>query len=95
MSTTVYTSDLTVDDAPKEALVESIRLREQRIASNIDELIGRLRPNVLAGRAVDKAAGAFTDAQGRPNAGRIAAAGGAVLVVAGLVVAGVLRKRGR
>ena len=37
MSTNVYTSDVTVDNASRDQLVESIRLREQRLAAGIDE----------------------------------------------------------
>lgn len=93
MSTNVYTSDLTVDDAPKSALVESIRLREQRIAANVDELVGRLRPEAISSRALDKVAGAFVGPDGKPDAARLAIVGGAVLGLAALVVVGTARKR--
>ena len=93
LSTNVYTSDLTVDDAPKGALVESMRLREQRIAANVDGLVGRPRPEAISSRAMDKVAGVFVGPDGKPDVARLAIVGGAVLGLAALVVVGIARQR--
>ncbi|HLR45500.1 MAG TPA: DUF3618 domain-containing protein [Brevibacterium sp.] len=80
MSSNVYTSEVTVDNASRDQLVESIRLREQRLAAGIDELVGRLHPKALTARAADAAKSVVIDEEGRPKADRLALAGGALLV---------------
>ncbi|WP_029090197.1 DUF3618 domain-containing protein [Brevibacterium album] len=93
MSSNVYTSDVTVDTATREQLVESIRLREQRLAANVDELVGRLHPKALAARAADSARSLVVAEDGSPRVDRIAAVGGAVLAAAGVI--GFFAFRGR
>lgn len=85
MSSNVYTSDVTVDTATRDQLVESIRLREQRLAANVDELVGRLHPKALVARAADSAKALVVAPDGSPRVDRLAAVGGAVLVTAGLL----------
>lgn len=89
----VYTSDVTVDKASKDQLVESIRLREQRLAANIDELVGRVHPQALAARATDSAKGVVINADGSPKVDRLALAGGIVLGLAAVAVFFATRKK--
>lgn len=86
MTDNVYTSDVTVDNATAAQLSESIRLREERLAESIDELVGRLHPKVLLTRAVNKAKSTVIDEDGSPKVEAIALGTGAVLGVAALVV---------
>ncbi|WP_453984502.1 DUF3618 domain-containing protein [Brevibacterium casei] len=86
MTDNVYTSDVTVDNATAAQLSESIRLREERLAESIDELVGRLHPKVLLTRAVNKAKSTVIDEDGSPKVEAIALGAGAVLGVAALVV---------
>ena len=79
MTDNVYTSDVTVDQATTAQLAESIRLREERIAENIDELVGRIHPKVLATRAVNKAKSEAVEEDGSPKPEIIALGAGAVL----------------
>lgn len=87
MTDNVYTSDVTVDSASPTQLAESIRLREERIADNIDELVGRVHPKVLATRATNKAKYTVVDEDSgsvKPEA--VALGVGVVLGVAALIV---------
>ena len=93
MTDNVYTSDVTVDQATTAQLAESIRLREERIAENIDELVGRIHPKVLATRAVNKAKSEVVEEDGSPKPEIIALGAGAVLGVAALIVGLSGRKR--
>ncbi|GAA4284829.1 hypothetical protein GCM10022261_23600 [Brevibacterium daeguense] len=92
MSSSVYTSDVTVDHANQEQLVESIRLREQRLASNLDELVGRVHPRALASRAADSAKSVVVNDDGSVKTDTVALFGGVVLGIAALVVFGAVRK---
>jgi hypothetical protein len=92
MSSNVYTSDVTVDDANKDQLVESIRLREQRLAANLDELVGRVHPQALASRAADRARAVVVNDDGSVKTDTVALFGGVVLGIAALVVFGAARK---
>lgn len=92
MSTNVYTSEVTVDNASRDQLVESIRLREQRLAAGIDELVGRLHPKALTARAADSAKSLVIDEQGAPKVDRLALVGGGLLVA--VAVVGFLATRG-
>ncbi|MGO1397579.1 MAG: DUF3618 domain-containing protein [Brevibacterium yomogidense] len=80
MSSNVYTSEVTVDNASRDQLSESIRLREQRLAAGIDELVGRLHPKALTARAADSAKSVVIDEEGQPKVDRLALAGGVLLV---------------
>lgn len=80
MSSNVYTSEVTVDSASRDQLAESIRLREQRLAAGIDELVGRLHPKALTARAADSAKSVVIDEEGQPKVDRLALAGGVLLV---------------
>lgn len=93
-STNVYTSDVPVEQATRDQLAESIRLREQRLAANVDELVGRLHPKALASRATDKASSAFVQPDGRPRVERIALIGGITLTVIALGAFVAVRSRG-
>ena len=87
MTDNVYTSDVTVDSASPTQLADSIRLREERIAENIDELVGRIHPKVIATRTANKAKSTVVDEESgsvKPEA--IALGVGAVLGVAALIV---------
>ncbi|MGO1264682.1 DUF3618 domain-containing protein [Brevibacterium aurantiacum] len=86
MTDNVYTSDVTVDSASPSQLAESIRLREERLAENIDELVGRVHPKVLATRAANKAKSGVVDEDGSPKPEVVALGVGAVLGVAALIV---------
>lgn len=86
MTDNVYTSDVTVDTATPSQLVESIRLREERIAENIDELVGRVHPKVLVNRALTSAKSTVIDDDGSPKIETIALAVGAVLGLGALVI---------
>ncbi|MGO2862621.1 MAG: DUF3618 domain-containing protein [Brevibacterium sp.] len=86
MTDNVYTSDVTVDKATPAQLAESIRLREERIADNIDELVGRIHPKVIATRAVNKAKSGVVEEDGSPKTEAVALGAGLVLGVAALVV---------
>lgn len=86
MTDNVYTSDVTVDNATPAQLAESIRLREERLADSIDELVGRLHPKVLLTRAVNRAKSTVIAEDGRPKPEAIALGAGSVLGVAALVV---------
>lgn len=86
MTDNVYTSDVTVESATPTQLAESIRLREERIADNIDELVGRVHPKVLATRAANKAKSTVVDEGGSPKPEAIALGVGTVLGVAALIV---------
>lgn len=92
MSSNVYTSDVTVDNADKDQLIESIRLREQRLAANVDELMGRVHPQVLAKRASDNAKSVVVNDDGSVKSDRVALIGGLVLSVAALVTFLTVRK---
>lgn len=89
----VYTSDVTVDNATKDQLVESIRLREQRLAANIDELVGRVHPKALAARAGDAAKGLVVNPDGSLKVDRLALAGGVVVGTAALITFFATRKK--
>lgn len=89
----VYTSNVTVDNANKDQLIESIRLREQRLAANIDELVGRVHPKALAARATDSAKGIVINRDGSPKVDRLALAGGIVLGAAALITFLATRKK--
>ncbi|MFB9777317.1 DUF3618 domain-containing protein [Brevibacterium otitidis] len=91
MSSNVYTSDVTVDSASKSQLEESIRLREQRLAANIDEFVGRVHPRALASRAADSAKSVVVHDDGSVKVDRAALIGGAALAAAALVTLFVLR----
>lgn len=93
MSTNVYTSEVTVDNASRDQLVESIRLREQRLAAGIDELVGRLHPKALTARAADSAKSLVIDEEGQPKTERLALAGGCLLVAVAAV--GLVSTRGK
>ena len=86
MTDNVYTSDVTVDQATPSQLAESIRLREERIADNIDELVGRIHPKVLVTRAVNRAKSGVVEEDGSPKPEVLALGAGAVLGVAALIV---------
>ncbi len=86
MTDNVYTSDVTVDNATPAQLAESIRLREERIAENVDELVGRIHPKVLVSRAVDRAKATVVTEDGQPKTDTIALAAGSVLGVAALII---------
>lgn len=87
MTDNVYTSDVTVDSASPAQLAESIRLREERIADNIDELVGRVHPKVLATRAANRAkATVIEEDSGSVKPEAIALGVGTVLGVAALFV---------
>lgn len=92
MSSNVYTSDVTVDSADKSQLVESIRLREQRLAANVDELMGRVHPSALANRAAENAKSVLVADDGSVKADRAALIGGVILSVAALVTFLAIRK---
>ncbi len=95
MSHSVYTSDVTVDNASQEQLVESIRLREQRLAANVDELVGRLHPKALAADAEDRAKALVINPDGSPKTDRLALLGGLTLAVAAGITLYVVKKRQR
>lgn len=86
MTDNVYTSDVTVDQASTSQLAESIRLREERIADNIDELVGRIHPKVLTTRAVNNAKSRVVQENGSPKPEVVALGVGTVLGIAALVV---------
>ena len=86
MTDNVYTSDVTVDQATTAQLAESIRLREERIADSIDELVGRIHPKVLVTRAVNKAKSGVVEDVGSPKPEALALGAGTVLGVAALIV---------
>lgn len=86
MTENVYTSDVTVDTATPSQLAESIRLREERISENIDELVGRIHPKVLVSRALDRVKSTVVDEDGSPKSEAIALAGGAVLGLAAIII---------
>ncbi|GAA4385115.1 MULTISPECIES: DUF3618 domain-containing protein [Brevibacterium] len=92
MSSNVYTSDVTVDSADKAQLVESIRLREQRLAANVDELMGRVHPSALANRAAESAKSVLVADDGSVKSDRAALIGGVILSVAALVTFLAIRK---
>lgn len=92
MSSNVYTSDVTVDSADKAQLVESIRLREQRLAANVDELMGRVHPSALANRAAENAKSVLVADDGSVKSDRAALIGGVILSVAALVTFLAIRK---
>lgn len=92
MSSNVYTSDVTVDSADKSQLVESIRLREQRLAANVDELMGRVHPSALANRAAENAKSVLVADDGSVKSDRAALIGGVILSVAALVTFLAIRK---
>ena len=95
MSSNVYTSDVTVDSANKDQLIESIRLREQRLAANVDELMGRVHPSALANRAADSAKSIVVSDDGSVKSDKVALIGGVVLGVAALITfLAVRRSRG-
>lgn len=93
MSSNVYTSSVTVEDASRDQLVESIRLREQRLAATVDELVGRVHPKALTARAADSARGIVVDESGSPRVDRLALIGGVVL--AGIAAAGLIARAAR
>src|SRR5699024_7160033 len=86
MTDNVYTSDVTVDQATTAQLAESVRLREERIADSIDELVGRIHPKVLVTRAVNKAKSGGVEDDGSPKPEALALGAGTVLGVAALIV---------
>ncbi|WP_349827429.1 DUF3618 domain-containing protein [Brevibacterium litoralis] len=86
MSSIVYTSDVTVDKASKDQLVESIRLREQRIAANVEELMGRIHPKTLANKAAEAARGTVVEPTGELKTANVALMGGVALGVVGGIV---------
>ena len=90
----VYTSNVTVDSASKGQLEESIRLREQRLAANVDELMGRIHPRAVVARAANSAKDLVVESDGSVKTDRVALAGGIVLGIAALVTVVALR-RGR
>ncbi|MYM20224.1 DUF3618 domain-containing protein [Brevibacterium sp. 5221] len=93
MSSSVYTSDVTVDTANREQLVESIRLREQRLSANVDELVGRLHPKALAAQAEAQAKSVVINPDGSPKVERIALFGGIALAVAAGITLAVVKSR--
>lgn len=93
-SSNVYTSDVAVDQATRDQLSESIRLREQRLAANVDELVGRLHPKAIASRATAQVSSAFVQPSGKPRVERIALIGGVVLTVVALGAFAAVRSRG-
>lgn len=93
MSSNVYTSDVTVDTASKGQLKESIRLREQRLSTDLDELVGRIHPKALKAKAQAAARGVIVNKDGSLKTERLALAGGLVLGAAALVSITVVRKR--
>lgn len=93
MSSNVYTSEVTVDNASRDQLSESIRLREQRLAAGIDELVGRLHPKALTARAADSAKSVVIDEEGQPKVDRLALAGGVLLVAVATI--GFFASRGK
>lgn len=93
MSSNVYTSEVTVDNASRDQLSESIRLREQRLAAGIDELVGRLNPKALTARAADSAKSVVIDEEGQPKVDRLALAGGVLLVTVATI--GFFASRGK
>lgn len=93
MSSSVYTSDVTVDTANREQLVESIRLREQRLSANVDELVGRLHPKALAAQAEEQAKSVVINPDGSPKVERIALFGGIALAVAAGITLAVVKSR--
>ena len=88
MTEDIYTSNVTVDEAGKDQLIESIRLREQRLAANVDELISRLHPAALAKKGLDVVKSGFIDNSGRVKVGRAALLGTAA---AGVIALGIAR----
>lgn len=94
MSSSVYTSDVSVDNANRDQLVESIRLREQRLAANVDELVGRLHPKALAAQAEREAKAVVVNSDGSLKTDRIALLGGVVLAIAaGVTLLAISRNR--
>ncbi|SMY12716.1 DUF3618 domain-containing protein [Brevibacterium jeotgali] len=93
MSSNVYTSEVTVDNASRDQLSESIRLREQRLAAGIDELVGRLHPKALTASAADSVKSVVIDEEGRPKVDRLALAGGVLLVTVATI--GIFASRGK
>ncbi|WP_167317592.1 DUF3618 domain-containing protein [Brevibacterium ravenspurgense] len=89
----VYTSDITVDNASKAQLEESIRLREQRLAANIDTLIGEVHPKAIAARATGRVKGAAVNSDGSVRADTAALVGGVVLSAAAIVALGIVRSQ--
>ena len=89
----VYTSNVTVDNANKDQLIESIRLREQRLAANTDELVGRVHPKALVAQATDSAKGIVVNRDGSPKVDRLALAGGIILGTAALITFLATRKK--
>ena len=94
MSSNVYTSDVTVDDANQDQLKESIRLREQRLAANVDELVGRLHPKALTNRAADSAKSLVVTEDGNLRTDRLALVAGLVLGTAALLTFMAARNNG-
>lgn len=95
MGNNVYTSDVTVDTASKDQLVESIRLRQQRMAANVDELVGRVHPKTLAHKAQESAKGVVVDPQGSVKTDRVALIGGGVLLAAAALTFFAIRRSKR
>ncbi|GAA2011205.1 DUF3618 domain-containing protein [Brevibacterium samyangense] len=93
MTSIVYTSDVTVDKASKDQLAESIRLREQRLAANLEELVQRVHPKTLSAQAVEKAKGTVVSPTGELRTTNLALMGGVVLAVTGVALALVLKGR--
>ena len=63
-----------------------IEATRARLAGSIDELADRVSPKNVAKRGADKAKLTVVDEGGAPRTGRLAAIGGAVAAVLGLVV---------
>lgn len=87
----VYTSDITVDNASKAQLEESIRLREQRLSANVDALMGEIHPKAISARAQKRIKGLAVNSDGSIRTDRAALAGGIVLGTAALIAYGIVR----
>lgn len=73
--------------ANSDDLVDEIEQIRERLAGTVDQLIDRSNPKNIARRGLDNLKGRFVDETGSPRLGTIVpVVGGAVAVVAGIVV---------
>ncbi|NRQ51110.1 DUF3618 domain-containing protein [Aeromicrobium stalagmiti] len=73
--------------ANSDDLVDEIEQIRERLAGTVDQLIDRSNPKNIARRGLDNLKGRFVDETGSPRLSTIVpVVGGAVAVVAGIVV---------
>lgn len=88
MSTLEHAKNVNLDTpVPKspQQLSARIEARQDRIAGNIDELVGRIHPKAVATRMANKARDTFFTEDGDLRPERLAAVGVAMVAVVGVV----------